>query len=200
MHPLKQRARENELTLLHYLASFDCLTKKNIALLLYGKTDNSSVSYADRLTKRLMRSGWIARRRAADNLYRYFLSERGTYIAAETLPFTPRSGYDRSYLNAPLYERIDTVVIEDMWRYNGIGLGRGALRYLLNGKLTLLDGALTVEKSGTPTFIRFYVRINSLSQNAREHYDKCRKLAQVYKIPLKIVASDFIEKTLQKKR
>lgn len=199
MHRLKQRAQENEQTLIHYLASFDCLTKNNIALLLHGKTDNSAITYADRITKRLMRRGWIDRRVASDNVYRYFLAEPGTRVAAQTLPFAPRNGHDRSYLNSCSHELVDRVIIGDMWHHEGIGLGRGALRYLLDGKLKMLDGALTTEKRGKPEFLCFYINIASLGQNAVARYERCRKLAQLYKTPLKIVAPDFIKKTLEKR-
>jgi hypothetical protein len=199
MHKLKQQARENEQTLIHYLASFDCLTKKNVALLLHGKADNSALTYADRITKRLMRRGWIDREVASDNVYRYFLAERGTLVAAETLPFLPRNGHDRSYLNVCSRDLTDRMVIEDMWCHEGIGLGRGALRYLLDGKLKMLDGVLTTEKSGKPEFLFFYISIASLGQNAMTRYERCRKLAGLYKIPLKIIAPDFIKKTLQKR-
>lgn len=199
MHKLKQQARENEQTLIHYLASFDCLTKKNIALLLHGKTDNSSLTYADKITKRLMGRGWIDRKVASDNVYRYFLAERGTLVAGKNLPFVPRSGHDRSYLNACSRDLTDQRVIQDMWRHEGIGLGRGALRYLLDGKLAILDGVLTTEKSGKPEYLFFYINIASLGQNAMARYERCRKLAKLHKTPLKIIASDFVKKTLEKR-
>lgn len=197
MHKLKQRAQENEQTLIRYLASFDCLTKKNIALLLHGKMDNSALTYADRITKRLMRRRWINRRLASDNIYRYFLAERGALVAAKTLPFLPRNGHDRSYLNLCSRDLTDQIIIKDMWHHEGIGLGRGALRYLLDGKLKILDGALTTEKTGKPEFLYFYTNITSLGQNAVAKYERCRKLAKLYKTPLKLVAPDFIRKILE---
>jgi hypothetical protein len=200
MAPLKQCARDNEQTLIRYLASFDCLTKANIALLLHGSISNSSITYADRITKRLMRAGWLSRKLAGDSIYRYFLADRGAVAAAETLPFLPRAGHDRSYVNATLYDQVDRAIIADMWASDGIGLGRGALRYLLDGKLKKLDGVLTTEKNGNPEFVAFYVRMASLAPNALARFDRCKRLSDLYKVPLKIIGPEFVRKTLKNRR
>ncbi|WP_155623284.1 hypothetical protein [Burkholderia diffusa] len=197
MNALHERAYKNECRILTYLASFDCLPKRLIALLLHGKTDNSAITYADRITKRLIASGFIGRKIAGDGVYRYFLAERGTYAAAELLWFEPKNGHERSYLNAARLDTLHETVIRDMQETNGTGFGRGALRHLFP-ELRDIDAALTVLHTGSRRFEYFYMKIDTLAESSLSRYDRAKKLAVKRGARIKIIGPDFIRKKLSK--
>jgi hypothetical protein len=199
MQRLHERAHENERKLITYLASFDCLTKRHVALLLHGKTDNSAISYADKIVKRLIERRWVGRAKAGDGVYRYFLAERGTYEAAELLVFEPKNGFERSYLNSARYDKVHEAVIIDMHAKNGVGLGKGALRHLFENRLRAIDAALTITDGGSRRFEYFYLKIDSLAESSLERFDRAKKLASQHGTRIKIIGPTFIRKRLEKR-
>ncbi|WP_155648092.1 hypothetical protein [Burkholderia cepacia] len=198
MNALHERAHENTRTLLTYLASFDCLSKRLIALLLHGKIDNSSITYAEKITKRMRAQGLLGRKIAGDGIYRYFLAERGTYEAAELLRFEPKNGYERSYLNVARYDNLYETVIRDMYAKQGTGFGRGALRHLFP-ELRDIDAALTVANGQIKRFEFFYMRVDTLAESSLDRFDRVSKLAKRHAARMKIVGPDFIRKKLAKR-
>ncbi|MCP2084749.1 UNVERIFIED_ORG: hypothetical protein J2Y81_000766 [Paraburkholderia sediminicola] len=199
MHALHERAHENERRVLTYLASFDCLPKRLIALLLHGEETNSSITYADKITKRMISRGLIGRKIAGDGVYRYFLAERGTYEAAEVLTFEPKNGFERSYLNAARFDVLHETVIKDMYNKSGVGLGKGALRHLFENRLHDVDAALTVADGDTRRFEYFYLKIDTLAETSLERFDRVKRLASQHHAKIKIVGPDFIRKKLAKR-
>jgi hypothetical protein len=199
MHALHKRAHENELQVLTYLASFDCLPKRLIALLLHGGETNSSITYADKITKRMISRGLIGRKIAGDGVYRYFLAGRGTHEAAELLTFEPKNGFERSYLNAARFDVLHETVISDMHSKNGVGLGKGALRHLFDNRLHDVDAALTVTDGDARRFEYFYVKIDTLAESTLERFDRVKRLANQHHARIKIIGPDFIRKKLAKR-
>ncbi|WP_322007701.1 hypothetical protein [Paraburkholderia tropica] len=198
MHHLHERAHENERTILTYLASFDCLTKRLIALLLHGEETNSSVTYAEKITKRMISRGLIGRKIAGDGVFRYFLAERGTYEAAELLRFEPRNGHERSYLNAARFDSLHETVIRDMHEKYGTGFGKGALRHL-RPELRDIDAALVVDNDENRVFAYFYMKIDTLAESTLTRFDRAKQLAIQHGARIKIIGPDFVRKKLAKR-
>ncbi|WP_207005170.1 hypothetical protein [Trinickia mobilis] len=158
-----QRAREVENQTVATIASVDAMTVRQVALLNYGVAERSAIVGTQRLLKRLRQRGWVARTRAGDGVYRYFLTESGC-AWAETIydaRFSP--GYDRSYLNSAVLDIVIEQALEEAWRIaGGIVMGRGLLR---SGALRLahpdIDAIVASRRGDDLLPVRFIVRVGN---------------------------------------
>src|SRR5471030_2745753 len=160
---LLERGNEIQKRILVGLASFDCLTMKQCTSLVYWEVTSSGLSSTQRKLKSMLSSGLIARKKSGDNLFRYFLQTSGIREVEPHINFSPVTGNDRSYLNSSRNDKVIDRIIFDLNEIrkksgDGIALGRGALRYIKDGKYSAVDGLLGVREGDRTKTVKIYVK------------------------------------------
>lgn len=158
-----QRAHEVEHQTLATIASVDAMTARQVALLNHGTASRSAIVGTQRLLKRLREQALVARTRAGDGVFRYFLTESGCAWAETVYDAHFSPGYDRSYLNSAATDIvIESALAEARQTAGGMVLGRGLMRGCMLGQAhPNIDAivATSVEDALLPT--RFVVKVGN---------------------------------------